>query len=96
MPITVGRLAVAAAVVGVIAIGVAVTGPATPPDDTTPIAVASTGAPDPRVELSGPAPTQSDLLGIWDLDQGRVLVRFAADGTYAVDADGDLPVVRGR
>lgn len=89
MPTTGRALAVAAAAVVVIAVGVAVVGNATRRDDTASVAVSSTATAGPGAG-PGQAATQADLVGIWVLDHGRHLLRFAADGTYAIDADGHL------
>ena len=69
------------AVIGIAALVVAQQGVGTTPA-TTPVAS--------PVELSNPAPTRAELEGVWSLDDGDHVMRFADDGTYAFDDGGRL------
>lgn len=81
-----GRLLLLAAIVVPAVIGAAALVMARRGVETTTPATTSVAAP---VELSNPAPTQAELEGIWSLDDGDYVMRFADDGTYAFD-DGGL------
>lgn len=80
----------AAAVVVIVVVAVAVTrqagdAPSTAAAAPTPseqVAEPTSPPPIAAVELTGPAPEQKDLEGIWTLDDGRELLRLSADGTF--------------